>query len=81
MDQKLQDEKKVLEMAVTIHSKCRPVQTIHPTDLNLLPSWISILRQPAQEFSPAWNARKRVQEGLKFQEIYIFKNVGKTAKK
>ena len=62
--------KKVLEMSVTtLHSKCRPIQTIHPTDLGLLPSWISISRPPAQEFSPSWNARKRVQEGLKFQEI------------
>ncbi len=41
----------------------------HPTDLGLLPSWISISRPPAQEFSPSWNARKRVQEELKFQEI------------
>ena len=77
MGQKLQDGKKVLEMSVTtLHSKCRPIQTIHPTDLGLLPSWISISRPPAQEFSPSWNARKRVQEGLKFleiPEIYIFK--------
>ena len=70
MGQKLQDGKKVLEMSVTtLHSKCRPIQTIHPTDLGLLPSWISISRPPAQEFSPSWNARKRVQEGLKFPEI------------
>ena len=69
MGQKPQDGKNVLEMSQTnLHSKSRPVQTIHPTDLNLLPSWISILRQPAQEFSPAWNARKRVQEMVKFQE-------------
>ena len=77
MGQKLQDGKKVLEMSVTIlHSKCRPVQTIHPTDLGLLPSWISISRAPAQEFSPSWNARKYAQELLKFpefQEIYNFK--------
>ena len=60
----------MLEMSVTIlHSKCRPVQTIHPTDLGLLPSWISISRAPAQEFSPSWNARKHAQEGLKFPEI------------
>ena len=76
--------KKVLEMSVTtLHSKCRPIQTIHPTDLGLLPSWISISRPPAQEFSPSWNARKRVQEGLKFPEIpgnlYFQKNVRKTA--
>ena len=45
MGQKLQDGKKVLEMSVTtLHSKCRPIQTIHPTDLGLLPSWISISR-------------------------------------
>ena len=70
MGQKLQDGNKVLEMSVTtLHSKCRPDQTIHPTDLGLLPSWISISRPPAQEFSPSWNARKRVQEGLKFPEI------------
>ena len=63
MGQKLQDGKKVLEMSVTtLHSKCRPIQTIHPTDLGLLPSWISISRPPAQEFSPSWNARKRLQE-------------------
>ena len=84
MGQKLQDGKKVLEMSVTtLHSKCRPIQTIHPTDLGLLPSWISISRPPAQEFSPSWNARKRVQEGLKFPEIpgnlYFQKNVRKTA--
>ena len=42
MGQKLQDGKKVLEMSVTtLHSKSRPVQTIHPTDLGLLPSWRS----------------------------------------
>ena len=72
MGQKLQDGKKVLEMSVTIlHSKC------------LLPSWISILRAPAQEFSPSWNARKHAQEGLKFPEIpgnlYFQKNVRKPA--
>ena len=56
MGQKLQDGKKVLEMSVTtLHSKCRPIQTIHPTDLGLLPSWISISRPPAQEFSPSWD--------------------------
>ena len=34
MGQKLQDGKKVLEMSVTnLHSKSRPVQTIHPTEL------------------------------------------------
>ena len=56
MGQKLQDGKKVLEMSVTnLHSKSRPVQTIHPTDLGLLPTWRSILRPPAQEFSPSWD--------------------------
>ena len=49
--------------------KVSPCPTIHPTDLGLLPSWISISRATAQEFSPSWNARNRVQEGLKFQEI------------
>ena len=63
MGQILQDGKKVLEMSVTtLHSKSRPVQTIYPTDLGLLPSWFSISRPPAQEFSPSWNARKRMQE-------------------
>ena len=39
MGQKLQDGKKVLEMSVTtLQSKCRPVQTIHPTDLGLYPA-------------------------------------------
>jgi len=33
---------------------------------------------PTQEFSPSWNARKRVQERVKFQEIYIFKKRPKT---
>ena len=69
MSQKLQDGKKVLEMSqLQPHSKSRPVQTIHPTDLALLPSWKSIFAAPAQEFSPSWNARKRVQEMVKFQE-------------
>ena len=56
MGQKLQDGKKVLEMSVTnLHSESRPVQTIYPTDLGLLPTWRSILRAPAQDFSPAWD--------------------------
>ena len=56
MGQKLQDGKKGLEMSVTNpHSKSRPAQTIHPTDLGLLPTWRSILRAPAQEFSPSWD--------------------------
>ena len=56
MGQKLQDGKKVLEMSVTnLHSGSRPVQTIYPTDLGLLPTWRSILRAPAQDFSPAWD--------------------------
>ena len=64
MGQKLQDEKKVLEMSVTkLHSESRPVQTIHPTDLGLLPTWRSILRAPAQKFSPSWDNFK----GLKFK--------------
>ncbi len=59
MGQKLQDGKKVLEMSqLHPHSKTRPVQTIHPTDLGLLPSWNSIVGPPAQEFSPSWTARK-----------------------
>ena len=63
MGQKLQDGKKVLEMSqLHPHSKTRPVQTIHPTDLGLLPSWNSIVGPPAQEFSPSWTARKRMQE-------------------
>ena len=70
MGQKLQDGKKVFEMSqLHPHSKSRPVQTIHPTDLGLLPSWKSIFAAPAQEFSPSWNARKCVQEMVKFQEI------------
>ncbi len=69
MGQKLHDGKKVLEMSqLRPHSKSRPVQTIHPTDLGLLPSWKSIFGAPAPEFSPSWNARKRVQEMVKFQE-------------
>ena len=54
---------------ISPHSMSRHVQTIHPTDLALLPSWKSIFAAPAQEFSPSWNARKRVQERVKFQEI------------
>ena len=50
------------------HSESRPVKTIHPTNLGLIPTWISIVCAPAQEFSPSWNARKRVQEMVKFQE-------------
>ena len=63
MGQKLQDGKKVLEMSqLHPHSNSRHFQTIHPTDLGLLPSWKSIVAPPAQEFSPSWNARKRMQE-------------------
>ena len=69
MGQKLQDGKKVLEMSqLHPHSKSRPVQTIHPTDLGLLPSWKSIVCAPAQRFPTFWDARKRVQEMVKFQE-------------
>ena len=50
------------------HFESHPVQTIHPTDLGLLPSWNSIVGALAQEFSPSWTARKRVQEMVKFQE-------------
>ena len=61
--QKLQDGKKVLEMSqLHPHSNSRHFQTIHPTDLGLLPSWKSIVGAPTQEFSPSWGARKRVQE-------------------
>ena len=63
MGQKLQDWKKVLWMSqLHPHSKSRPVQTIHPTDLGLLPSWNSMVGPLAQEFSPSWTARKRMQE-------------------
>ena len=63
MGQKLQDGEKVLEMSqLHPHSKTRPVQTIHPTDLGLLPSWKSIVCAPAQRFPTFWDARKRVQE-------------------
>ena len=63
MGQKLQDGKKVLEMSqLHPHSNSRHFQTIHPTDLGLLPSWKSIVGPPTQEFSPSWGARKRVQE-------------------
>ena len=63
MGQKLQDGKKVLEMSqIHPHSKSHPVQTIHPTDLGLLPSWKSMVGPPTQEFSPSWDARKHVQE-------------------
>ena len=63
MGQKLQDGKKVLEMSqLHPHSNSRHFQTIHPTDLGLLPSWKSIVGAPTQEFSPSWGARKRVQE-------------------
>ena len=56
MGQKLQDGKKVLEMSqLHPHSKSHPVQTIHPTDLGLLPSWISMFGAPAQGFSPSWD--------------------------
>ena len=87
MGQKLQDGKKVLEMSVTtLHSKCRPIQTIHPTDLGLLPSWISISRPPAQEFSPScrpWmpgNVCRKGWNSRKFQEIYIFKKTSEKFK-
>ena len=44
---------KLLSLPFT--SKSRPVQTIHPTDLGLLPSWISMFGAPAQEFSLSWD--------------------------
>ena len=69
MGQKLLDGKKCFECPkFNPHLKSRPVQTIHPTDLGHLLSWISMFAAPAQEFSPSWNARKRVQEMVKFQE-------------
>ena len=74
MGQKQQAGKKELEMSqIHPHSRSHPVQTIHPTDLGLLPSWKSMVGPPTQEFFPTWDARKRVQEMVKFQEIYIFK--------
>ena len=63
MGQKLQDGKKVLEMSqLRPYSKSHPVQTIHLTNLGLLPSWESMVGPPTQEFSPSWDARKHVQE-------------------
>ena len=63
MGQNLQDGKKVLWMVIIKpHSETCPVQTIHPTDLGLLPSWKSIVCAPAQRFPTFWDARKRVQE-------------------
>ena len=63
MGQNLQDGKKVLWVSlIKPHSESRPVQTIHPTDLGLLPSWKSIVCAPAQRFPTFWDARKRVQE-------------------
>ena len=50
------------------HSETHPVQTIHPTDLGLIPTWKSIVWAPAQGFPASWDARKRVQERVKFQE-------------
>ena len=50
------------------HSESRHFQTIHPTDLGLIPTWKSIVWAPAQGFPASWNARKRVQEMVKFQE-------------
>ena len=47
---------------ISPHSMIRHVQTIHPTDLGLLPSWKSIVCAPAQRFTTFWDARKRVQE-------------------
>ena len=56
MGQKLQDGKKVLEMSqLHPHLESRPVQTIHPTDMGLLASCISMFGPPAQEFSPSWD--------------------------
>ena len=63
MGQKLQDGKKVLWMSLNYpHSESHPVQTIHPTDLGLLPTLWSSLWPPAQGFSGSWDARKHVQE-------------------
>ena len=39
-----------------------------PTDLGLMPTWKSIVCPPAQGFPASWDARKRVQERVKFQE-------------
>ena len=50
------------------HLETHPVQTIRPTDLGLIPTWKSIVWEPAQGFPASWDARKRVQERVKFQE-------------
>ena len=47
-------EKSALNV-LTSPSMSRPIQTIHPTDLGLLPSWISMFGPPAQEFLPSWD--------------------------
>ena len=65
MGQKLQDGKKVL--CLSLNSPLDP--NGWSKQLALLDSWQSLSRQYAQDFSPSWNARKCVQEGLKFQEI------------
>ena len=77
MGQNLQDGKKVLWVSLMKpHSETHPVQTIHPTDLGLIPTWKSIVWAPAQGFPTSWDARKRVQErfaiSCRFCPIYIF---------
>ena len=67
MGQKLQDGKKVLEMSVTtLHSKCRPIQTIHPTDLGLIPSWLAILYLYCAHLHKNFHLPGKIFKGLKF---------------
>ena len=80
MGQKLQDGKNVLQMSQNgPHSKSHPRQTAGHSNLSF---WILDNHYELMlwyDFLSSWNARKRVQEILKFQEIYILKNVRKTA--
>ena len=74
MGQKLQDGEKVLEMSVTsLHSKCRPVQTMHPTDLDLLASWLSISRPEIPEIPGNLYFQKTSEKRLESRKFKIIR--------
>ena len=57
-------------MSVTnLHSKSRPVQTFHPTDFGLLPSWRSSVGHLYKNFQLPGTPGNLCRNGLKFPEI------------
>ena len=78
MGQKLQDGKKVHEMSQTnLHSESRPVQTIHPTDLGLLPSWRSSYGAPAQTQSQLSIDWVSIHYGTEHHMLVILESIGR----